>query len=76
MLGGDCVEKKRITVTIGVELYDLLNEQAEMMGTSVPALLVFNATEYLKQQKMINQLPLLMQQAVGLKQVLDEKEKE
>lgn len=51
--------RKRVTVTLGEELYNTLKTRADTIGSSVPSLLVFYAMEHLKQEEMITQVPNL-----------------
>ena len=60
--------KKRITVTIGETLYDTLKTYGDEMGISVPALLVFYATEHMRQASMLDQLPQMMSTASKLQE--------
>lgn len=52
--------KKRITVTIGEDFYNVLKVKADSMGLSVSSLLVFYSMEHLKQENTINQFPSIL----------------
>lgn len=51
------VDKKRINLTLGNELYSVLKDRADLLGTSVQSVILFCCTEYLKQENVINCLP-------------------
>lgn len=63
--------KKRIQVTLSYELFDILKAEADLLGTSVPAVLVSNATEHLYQKMIINQLPDLMDKACKISDYME-----
>lgn len=54
-------EKKRVNVTLGADFYNLLKQKADLMGSSVPSLLVFYAMEHMYQQNMIDGFPALLE---------------
>lgn len=54
------VEKKRINLTLSEELYNLLKEKADLLGTSVQTVILFYCTEYMKQDNMIKIMPSML----------------
>lgn len=54
--------KVKIQVTLGKEIYDILDREARMLGTSVPAVLVYNANENIQQKQLMGRLPELLEQ--------------
>lgn len=54
-------DKKRVTVTLSNDLYNLLKRESDLMGVSVQNVLVFYVMEHIKQSDMIKKLPSLLQ---------------
>lgn len=63
-------KKIRLQVTISEDLYNGLKSKADLIGTSVPSLVVFYATEYMRQAQMIEQLPQMMLNASKLQETI------
>lgn len=49
-------EKKRITVTLSNDLYMKLKERADLLGSSIPSVLLFYAMQGITQENAINSL--------------------
>lgn len=63
------VEKTRVNVTISVELYQQLKERADLLGTSVPSVLVNYAVQGMQQEKAINTMNSVMSALNDVKEV-------
>ena len=64
-------KKIRLQVTVGEDLFNNLKSKADVIGTSVQSLLVFYATEYMRQSQMLDQLPDMMSAASKLQDSLN-----
>lgn len=54
------IEKKRVTVTLGEELYDKLKKKADVLGSTVPSVLVVYANQAMQQEEAINSMGSIM----------------
>lgn len=53
-------EKKRITVTLSNDLFMKLKERADLLGSSIPSVLVFYAVQGINQENAINSINSMM----------------
>lgn len=65
--------KKRINLTLSDELYNILKEKADLMGTSVQAVILFYCTEYMKQDSVIKSMPGMLQQMSQIQNLMEQK---
>lgn len=73
MARSDGQPKKRVNVTISYEFYDLLKKEADMIGSSVPAVLVSNAYEHINQRQLVLAMPAMLSQMNEISDKVDGK---
>lgn len=62
-------EKKRVTVTLGEEMYNKLKQKADVLGSTVPSILVVYANQALQQEEAINSMGTIMAKLGNMEQL-------
>ncbi len=62
-------EKKRVTVTIGEEMYNKLKEKADVMGSTVPSILLVYASQAIQQEEAISSMGTIMAKLGSIEQL-------
>lgn len=56
----ETTKKKRMNVTVSENLYNELKVRADLLGTSVPSVLVFYAFQGISQERAINSIDSML----------------